>query len=783
MKHFAINPIWITLGPILVINLGLLASYLIYQLWGRKKLSREYKGAKNEGSKMLSSSTREWWFWTTEPIVRLFVKLRMGPNTLTALGFFIACLAACFFAKGWFGYAGWTMIFGATFDIFDGRVARLTGSTSRSGAFFDAVMDRFGEGACFLGLAYYFRESFMLPVVIAALIGSTLVSYTKARGEGVGVDCKIGMMQRPERVVYMGVAAVFDPVMGIALTRWWTSPPPVLMMIAVGFIAIMTIATAIHRMIYIMNALDTADEREKESIPQIISKLSTPEGREKFWDHARYGYDRSRAAYSHVVLFVASAIDPATMRDMMQKGEMPNVARHIAERGSAKDAVSVFPSTLGPAAIPFVTGCFPGTCDIPGTRWFDRNVHPGRVLTMNRFRDYLGWGAHAMDFDLSKSVRTIYEYSRQAVNIFGALNRGCGLVRDPSFFRIHRLFAEASQPEEVEKVSAAAFYWFAKAARRETDFVFYRFSPALAFGPDGRNDENVREACRKIDLYVGKAVDTLKSQGMYESTALMLTCDHSCAHVRSTFNLDDFVSNRFKSLSPSPCLPAGRRRIKDWQDAQAIALVSGTSMAHLYVRNQSSWSAQTFFEEIEKLGLIGSLLEQEGVDILAGRSVEGGIVVQSRRGRAHILEDADGRITYMAKTGDPFGLTDMPQVLDSTRAFDLTVGSNYPDCILQALNLFRSQRTGDLVISTKDDIAIASDAQTAMGATHGSLASSHMLVPFMTSVPGDESTIRTSDVFAISLNLLGIEPEHTLDGTLPQDINWDVIASQAKQSQ
>ncbi len=761
------------MGPIVAINLVLLVSFLTYQLWGRKRLSREYKGAKNEGSRMLSSSTREWWFWTTEPIVKLFVKLRMGPNTLTAVGFLIACLAAYFFAKGWFGYAGWAMIFGATFDIFDGRVARLTGSTSRSGAFFDAVMDRFGEGACLLGLAYYFRESFMLPVVIAALIGSTLVSYTKARGEGIGVDCKVGMMQRPERVVYMGVAAIFDPLMGVALMRWWAAPPPVLMMLAVAFIAVMTIATAIQRMIYIMNTLDTADEREKESIPQLISKLSTAEGRERFWDQARYGYDRSRSPFSHAVLFVASAIDPDTIKDMMQRGEMPNVATHIAQRGSYTDAVSAFPSTFGPADAPLVTGCFPGTCDIPGVRWFDRTLNPGRVLAINRFRDYLGWGAHAMDYDLSKSVCTIYEYSRRAVNIFGALNRGCGFVRDPSFFRIHRIFAEASRPEEVEKASEATFHWFTKAARRETDFVFYRFSPKLAFGAEGRSEESVRKACRKIDSYVGRAVDALKSQGMYDRTAFMFTCDHSCSHVRSTFNLDDFISNRFKSPSPS-------RRIKDWQDAQAIALTSGTSMAHLYIRNQDMWSGHAFFEEIEKKGLIGSLLEQDGVDILIGRSVEGGIVVQSRRGRAHILEDADGRITYLAKSGDPFGLTDVPQVLDSVKALEVTLDSDYPDCILQALGLFRSRRTGDLVLSAMDDIVLSPDAETARMATHGSLSGKHLLVPFMISTKGCASTIRTSDVFTISLSLLGIEPKHAIDGSLPYDMRCNEVSYEAK---
>jgi phosphatidylglycerophosphate synthase len=769
MKTYIINPIWISLGPIVAINVILLVSYLMYQLWGRKRLSREYVGAKNEGSQMLSSSTREWWFWTTEPVVKLFIKFRMGPNTITLMGFLVSCLAAYFFAMGWFGYAGWAMIFGATFDMFDGRVARMTGKVSRSGAFLDAVMDRYGEGACFLGLAFYFRESFMLPVVIAALIGSTLVSYTRARGEGVGVDCKVGMMQRPERVVYLGVAAAFDPIMSVGLTRWWSVPPPVLLIVAISFIALMTMITAVHRMIFIMNELDTQDKREKESLPQLITKLSTQEGREKFWDHARYGYDRSASAFTHIVLFVASGLGSRAVADALKRGDMPHLARHVLERGGMGEATSTFPATFGPSSTPFVTGCFPGTCDIPASSWFDRTVHPGRVLSMNRFRDYRGWGAYAMDHDLSKSVRTIYEYSRQAVSIFGTLNRGCGIVRDPSFFRTHKLFAEARSRDEIEKASEAAFHWFVSAVQRETDFVFYRFQPALAFS--GGSEDGKAQACRKIDRDIGRAVETLTTQGMYDSTALMFTCDCSFADMRTTFSLNDFMSSRFRSAAVG-------KRVRDWQDAEAIALVSGTSMAHLYLRKEGAWSANTFFEEIEKRGLIGSLLEQDGVDVLIGRSVEGGIVVQSRRGRAHLLEDADGRITFISKSGDPFGLKGVPQVMDAASALQATAGSDYPDGIVQALQLFRSKRTGDLVISAGKGVALTSDAEETCGVTHGSLRAEHINVPFVTSVAGCPSMMRTADVFALSLGFLGIATEHAIDGIVPHAIDLEgMIAS------
>jgi len=274
-----ISSIWVTLGPIVIINSILLVYLITFALTrDRWPVPDEVKSRPN--SRFLSGFFKEWWYWINTPIARLLIALRLSPNIITFIGFAISCVAAYLFADGFFGYAGWTMIFGATFDMFDGKVARMTGKTSRSGAYYDSVMDRFGEGVVMLGLAYYFRFSWMLFIVIAGLIGSQLVSYTRARGEGVGVVCKKGAMQRPERIVYLGVASIFQPIMDYFLMGTSYVYTPFLVMGAIGLIAIMTNITAVYRMVYIMNELDNQDRAEgEESIPQILMKLSTPEGR------------------------------------------------------------------------------------------------------------------------------------------------------------------------------------------------------------------------------------------------------------------------------------------------------------------------------------------------------------------------------------------------------------------------------------------------------------------------------------------------------------------------
>ncbi|MBT3182583.1 MAG: hypothetical protein HN337_08785 [Deltaproteobacteria bacterium] len=756
----SINPIWITLGPIVAINVILLTSYFSFQLTAAKRKKMVFEGAKNQGSKFLGATTREWWFWLTDPFVKMCVRLRITPNILTVIGTTISASSGILFAYGWFGYAGWMLIFGSSFDMFDGRVARMTGKTSRSGAFFDSVTDRIGEGLCFLGLAVYFHDSWMLIFVILALIGSTMVSYTRARGEAFSVDCSVGLMQRPERVAYLGIASIFTPIVSEGLKIWWDVPLPIVLIAALIFIAVMTVVTAVYRMIYIMNALDSDDERERDSIPQIISKLTTSEGREEIFEKARYGYDRTKAAFSHVVLFHTGGIDAEMLHSLLDKGELPNISKHLVERGGKYEAVGSFPSTTGPSVAPFVTGCFPGTCDIPGVRWFDRSVPSAKLLTMNRFRDYLGWGAYAMDYDLSKSVRTIFEYSKQAANVFGVLNRGCGFTRDPAFFRLHSRFHEARKETDLDAADEAAFHWFATAVRRETDFVLYSFPPMAFMGRENASVDEVRHSYRKVDEYIGRAVELLQKRGMYDRTAMMFVSDCSQGVKERSLDLPDLLSKRYK-VSPQ------KGRMKEWHDSQLIMLPSGTSMFNMYMRNGDAWDKRTFFEDVERKGLIGSFLEKDEIDVLAGRSVEGGIVIQSRRGKAHVLEDADGRVTYMIKGSDPFGYDSMPQIINSNLSLESSIDSNYPDGIIQLLQLFRSRRAGDVILSASEGVSLVNDISKVgfdSKITHGSLMRRHMLLPLLSSVPLNKGPIRTADIFATVLDMLGIEPAHSLDG-------------------
>ena len=173
------------------------------------------------------------------------------------MGFLIGALAGVFYFYNHLGWAGWCVIIGGTCDMFDGRIARLTQKSSASGAFYDSVMDRYGEMLCLLGLAAHYRHTWVFWFVILGIVGSMMVSYARARGESVGVLCQEGAMQRPERIVYLGVGSIFSPV----LWKFFSLFIPALrqdflLVAAVVMIGIMTNYTAIHRTLWIYRELD-----------------------------------------------------------------------------------------------------------------------------------------------------------------------------------------------------------------------------------------------------------------------------------------------------------------------------------------------------------------------------------------------------------------------------------------------------------------------------------------------------------------------------------------------
>ena len=216
-----------------------------------------------------------------KPIVYWLIRRGITPNFVTATGLFINIFAAAILIygaihgeRGDFSYVGWAgvvILFAGLFDMLDGQVARLGKMTSRFGALLDSVLDRYSELINLFGICYYLiLQGYFFSSLFGfiALIGSMMVSYIRARAEGLGIECKVGFMQRPERVILISAGAVFcgvfnyfadDYKLFIPGISFPVFEPIVFLVIPLVIVAIFSNVTAIGRLIYCRKVLKEED--------------------------------------------------------------------------------------------------------------------------------------------------------------------------------------------------------------------------------------------------------------------------------------------------------------------------------------------------------------------------------------------------------------------------------------------------------------------------------------------------------------------------------------------
>ena len=200
----------------------------------------------------LPHSVKNWYLGLIKPVVDFFIRLELNPNFFTTIGFVLSIIAAYFFATGSLRLAGLIVLLAGTFDIVDGQVARATDRVTKFGALYDSTLDRYSEVIIFFGLAYFFVNESMLKTSVAvsiALGGSIMVSYVRARAEALGFECKVGMMQRPERVVYIGLGALLHQV---------------LLILAITVIAVIANITALQRLHHIWQQENNPEKLEQK---------------------------------------------------------------------------------------------------------------------------------------------------------------------------------------------------------------------------------------------------------------------------------------------------------------------------------------------------------------------------------------------------------------------------------------------------------------------------------------------------------------------------------------
>lgn len=262
--------------------LALLAYFLVALGWYAVRfrgggIAVDHEVAERPASKLLGRWIRGYLVWFLSPYERALVRLGVSPSSITLASLAVAGGAAVALGSGRFALGGWLYLLAGILDILDGRVARATSHATRGGAFFDSVIDRYSELLVFAGLAWYYRATFVLFLVFAAAMGSMMVSYARARGQGLGVDGTVGTMQRPERLFYLGVVVAHSPVLEV-LHPSAGRPLFLPTVVALALLGFSANATALLRIVYTLRRLDAADgivARRHRSAERLLRLLRT----------------------------------------------------------------------------------------------------------------------------------------------------------------------------------------------------------------------------------------------------------------------------------------------------------------------------------------------------------------------------------------------------------------------------------------------------------------------------------------------------------------------------
>lgn len=218
--------------------------------------------------KLLSEKNRLRYLKVITPIGNFLARIGIHPNVLSVCGLILSIIAGVMYGMGLFFLASFVVILAGICDTLDGQLARQTGRSSKFGAFFDSTLDRYSDLSLLIGMAWFFSgykallgfngqsitndsHPWTILFIILAMTGSFMVSYCRARAEGLGLKCNIGVMQRPERIILIVLGSLLSVIPGVG---------PLIIKMTLFILALSTNITAIHRILYVRNQLSSTEK-------------------------------------------------------------------------------------------------------------------------------------------------------------------------------------------------------------------------------------------------------------------------------------------------------------------------------------------------------------------------------------------------------------------------------------------------------------------------------------------------------------------------------------------
>lgn len=474
------------------------------------------------------------------------------------------------------------------------------------------------------------------------------------------------------------------------------------------------------------------------------------------------------------VMILVDGWRASVFREMLESGALPNIERELVHRGTTVETcVSAFPSTTGPAHLPFITGVLPGYNNCPGIRWVDRNLR--------KIRDYCTLESILINSDFPQSNHTIYEvlYDTRTVCIYDFVSRGAS---DKFVVPVGTLWFMLTGGKNVwQKMDQDAADTFRKAYLKDGTIPTFTFvwMPAIDHLAHFHGSEHqlIYDRAKDVDDHVGKIVDTLKEVGIYDKTMIALVVDHGLRDTQRHVNLKKVLERA--DLSVMGDLDENDEFNSLYQH-NAVRSVSGNAFALMYFAKMEkerlgmrryAWETPPTYQELREFpngsdsaDLLELLRKEDGIELVMAADGRDMIYVFSKDGEGHIERDY-ASLKYTAVEGDPLGYADHPEANllmnghhhDKDDWFMSTRNTRYPDGVFQIAQLFDSERCGDIVVTASDGWDLMDQKHIA---SHGGMDFRQIVVPCIIAGPGIRQgnipIARTVDIYPTFLKHMGL---------------------------
>ncbi|MBL4676997.1 MAG: alkaline phosphatase family protein [Mucilaginibacter sp.] len=458
-----------------------------------------------------------------------------------------------------------------------------------------------------------------------------------------------------------------------------------------------------------------------------------------------------------VLFYLVDGAHAEVLPELLEQGHLPNIQRIINE-GTYRKATTCFPSTTGPAYLPFLTGHFPGTMDITGIRWFDKKEFKRTRFNKMAMRSYCGPEAAWFNTDMPADKPTLFELMGESYNLYNMITRSVpdeydlgkkgkgGLYMRAHFKLRHHPVDIQGHGRVMEMLNSG----------KDFDFLFAVF-PSVDWDSHYHHirDERTVEAYKIVDRSLGEVRAKLEEQGRWDDTLFVLTSDHGLTPTTKHLDLGDWMTAQGLKAVYYPVI---------WKtNPKSAVFISGNSFGAIHLLNHKGDHVLRETEIMQTMGAdkLELLVKEDAVDFAIYRGdEENTFFVHNRDGRAKISVKDDVFI-YEPQTADVLKYGGKIEASGHREILTKTFETDYPDAVFQIYQLFRSRRAGDIVISA----ALGYDLRDFWEypehkGSHGSLHRHHMHVPMIYNQKGwKDFPARTADLFDSILKWKGITPK------------------------